>query len=245
MKRTLLKTLLANEAISEEARVELKKLLVNKSTVLPGWSTAFLKRLGNIETVIDVGVLNGTPSLYKAYPDAKLYLFEALPMYEQACAQIIKDHPGGGAHHMIALGESQGTTTFRYYEDDPRKSSAVTSVVDKSLVATEIEVPLKRLDSILNKSLLVGDTLLKVDTEGYECHVIRGAAGILPHIKYCITESSIRKRHEDSYRFADLIALMKENGFDLYDVLTVTRAGPGIPKASIMDALFINSRYAE
>src|SRR5690606_5688880 len=82
---------------------------------------------------------------------------------------------------------------------------------------------------------LPGNWLLKVDVEGLEHRVVRGAEGILPRVKYCITETSIRKRHEDSYRFADLIALMRSYGFDLYDVLTVTRRRVDAPRASIMD----------
>lgn len=240
-KRSLLKNLVANESLPDDERKEITRLLRNKRTVLPGWSPTFLRKLGAIKTVIDVGVLDGTPSLYQAFPDAKLHLFEALPMYEQTCAGIVRNHPGGGSYHMVALGDAPGTANFRYYAEDPRKSSAVVSALE-SLAVTEIEVPVKRLDQLLNASDLTADTLLKIDTEGYECHVLRGATGLLPSVKYCITETSIRKRHEGSYRFADLIALMKENGFDLYDVLTVTRAKPVEPKASIMDALFINSR---
>lgn len=192
-----------------------------------------------------MGVLEGTPSLYQAFPEAKLYLVEALPSYTRTCENLVRMHPGGGEVFMCAAGDDDGKLTIRYYKELPARSSALTTVGDNKMEATEVEVPLKRMDTMFAGKELAGDILLKIDVEGMEYKVIEGAPELLKKVKYCITETSIKNRHNDSYRFADFIALMKKNGFDLYDVLTVTRAKAMQPRASIMDAVFINSGMRE
>lgn len=239
--RRRIKGLLEGSKLPETVVREFKLILTNKKEILPGWTPSFLRKLGDIRTVIDVGVLEGTPPLYEAFPEAELLLVEALPMYEKACRNIVKAHPGGGEVFMVAAGDADAAINIRYYPDLPAQSSILQTVVNKDIEPREVEVPLRKLDTLFAGRDFSGDALLKIDTEGFEYNVIKGATETLKRVKYCITETSIRRRHENSYRFADLVALMKDNGFDLYDVLTVTRTKAMTPRASIMDAVFINS----
>lgn len=210
---------------------------------LPGWSPAYLARLGPVGTVIDVGVLEGTPALYKAFPDAYLVLVEALPKYETRCRELIADRTGEVA--MVAASDEDGETTIRYYPDYPAVSSLVETAqpVDRKL--EELTVPMRRLDGLFaDRKDLPGPILLKVDTEGLEDRVVRGATKLLSRVSYCITETSVKERHKNSYRFADLIALMREQNFELFDIMTATRAQRGDPGASIVDAVFVNTALA-
>src|SRR5690606_11741826 len=142
------------------------------------------------------------------------YLVEALPAYDSVCQEIVKKHPGGGKAFMCAAGEKDGHITIRYYKDLPARSSVLMTAVDNNMEATEVDVPLKRLDTIFEQKRLLKDVLLKIDVEGLEYRVIQGATELLKQVKFCIAETSIKNRHKDSYRFADFVALMKENGFD-------------------------------
>jgi FkbM family methyltransferase len=240
--RKALTTYLKSPALSEPLKRQIRRILENNKVVLPGWSPTFLSRLGKIDVIVDVGVLNGTPGLYKAFPDAHLILVEALPCYEKKCRQLIANRSGGGEAYMYAVGSEEGTAHIRHYHDLPARSSLLENSSDNSLQYTEIEVPLRRLDRLLSKDQLKGKVVLKIDVEGMELDVLRGATGILPEIKYIIAEARIKQRHQNSYRFADLVGFLAEHGFNLYDALRITRARAMHPEASIIDAIFINLR---
>lgn len=235
--RRRLASYLDSETLSESVKKEIRRLLKNNKVVLPGWSPTFLTRLGDIRTVIDVGVLDGTPELYQAFPEAYLVLVEALPSYENKCNALLEGR--SGEVHMCAAGSEDGTTTIRHYQDRPRVSSMLEASSSKGLAYTELTVPLRRLDSMLKNTELSADVLLKIDVEGMELEVLKGAKETLKRVKYIIAETSIRKRHEGSYRFADLIAFLAAEDFQLFDALRVTRPRAMHPKASIMDAIFV------
>ena len=239
MKRRRLAEYLASATLPDEIRAEIRGILRDNKTILPGWSPTFLRSLGEVKTIIDVGVLNGTPALYKAFPQAWLILVEALPMYEDRCRQILADRQGGEIH-LCAVGASDGTALIRHYPEFPATSSLLMTSEPNGLRVEEIEVPLRCLDNLLAGSNLAQDILLKSDVEGMELEVLRGAMKMLPDIKFIISETSIRQRHRSSYRFADLVCFLAEQGFDLYDVLRVTRTKALQPEASIMDAVFVN-----
>lgn len=240
LKRKRLSRYLASDGVSDELKEEIRSVLHDNKVLLPGWSPTFLAALGNVGTVIDVGVLDGTPNLYKAFPDARLVLVEALPMYEATCRRLMQGRTGD--IHMCAVGSEEGTARIRHYPTLPARSSLLQTAGGNDLEVVEIEVPLRRLDQLIDRGGLVGDVLLKIDVEGMELEVLKGAVGILDRIRFIIAETSVRERHQGSYRFADLVGFLHDHGFHLHDALRLTRTKALVPGASIMDAVFLNER---
>ncbi|KQY12332.1 FkbM family methyltransferase [Rhizobium sp. Root482] len=223
----------------KDAVFRIGQVLKDRKHILPGWSPAYLANLGNIKTVVDVGVLRGTPSLYKAYPNAYLVLIEALPNYRADCEAIIKDRPG--ELHNVAVGSYDGEIEINFLEEAPARSSVLTHIIGGTDTRTKMAVPMRKIDTLLAGRELEGDILLKIDTEGYEMEVLKGAPEFLRKVKFVIAETSVRRRHENSYLFAELVTFMQSKGFDVFDVITATRPGPDIPGASIIDVVFLNS----
>lgn len=227
----------AAAAAAELSKV-VRAVLDDRKHIVPGWSPSYLANLGAIRTVVDVGVLNGTPALYKAFPEAYLVLVEALPDYREKCDEIVASR--AGEVHNVAAGAEDGTITIHQLADAPARSSVLRHVVGGSERQKIVEVPMRRLDTLFAGKNFAGDILLKIDTEGYELNVVRGAREFLRRVKYVIAETSVRRRHENSYRFADLVGEMKSCGFNVFDAITVTREAPNVPGASIIDVVFIN-----
>jgi len=94
------------------------------------------------------------------------------------------------------------------------------------------------LDAILRENQdIKTPILLKVDTEGHELEVLKGAKQLLALTDTVILEASIRKRFMDSYAFEDLILFMKKNGFVVFDFLNICYAR-GKPGANMTDIAF-------
>lgn len=208
--------------------------------VLPGWSPDYLRKLGDIKTIVDIGVLNGTPALYEAFPDAYLVLVEALPNYWDKCDEILRARRGEA--YRCAAGAEDNEIEINFLKDAPARSSILEHVVGGSDNKEKIKTKIRKIDTMFRDKVFEKDILLKIDTEGYEYEIINGGAQFLEKVKFVIAETSVRLRHENSYQFSDLVTLMKKNGFDVYDVLTATRNKARDPGVSIMDLVFRNSK---
>jgi hypothetical protein len=65
---------------------------------------------------------------------------------------------------------------------------------------------------------------LKIDTEGAELEVIRGAAATLERTLFVIAEVNVlHDRFEGSYSFAQFITAMDQAGFEVCDLLAIGR----------------------
>lgn len=230
------------KALSPERQAKREK--ARRKVTLPGWSPSYMRRLGDIKTVVDIGVLNGTPSLYEAFPDAYLVLVEALPQYRDRAHEIIASRKNGGEVHSCAAGAEDSELEINFLDEHPARSSLLTHLKGRPKSSTKIKIPQYRLDSLFTDKSFDGDILLKIDTEGYEYNIILGAPEFLKNVKYVIAETSVALRHKASYRFTDLANLMRSNGFEVFDFMTVTRGGHESPGASIADTIFINSALA-
>ena len=86
---------------------------------------------------------------------------------------------------------------------------------EKLLVTVEADT----LNSILSDVEIKPGSLLKIDTEGIEMEVLKGAENTLNKFSSVITEASVLKRFEDSCEFPDLINYMGGRGFKMRNVL--------------------------
>ena len=94
-----------------------------------------------------------------------------------------------------------------------------TSLVPFHVTETR-SVPIEMLDDVIGGLDLPQPYLLKVDTEGWELEVLKGAAETLKHTSVLITETSVAPRFVDGYRCIDLLNVVSDLGFDLETILT-------------------------
>ena len=184
------------------------------------WRPAVLKGAGfNPRTVVDVGVADGSPRLYEAFPDAYHVLIEPLKEHEPYLQSYLKTYRG--EYFLTAVGATDGTAVIDVVPADPGKSSFLqrTELTATGNPVVKREVPLAKLDSLMRRHNLQAPFGLKIDTEGFEYQVIEGASDFLRKTEFVIAEVSIARRFHGSYRFSDFTELMDENGFFLWDIL--------------------------
>lgn len=199
-------------------------------TVPDKLNASYLRRYGfAARTIIDVGVLSGTPWLYEVFPDARFILVDPL---EESRASVT-DLWGGldFVFHQTALGARKGSIELEIEPSRPSRSTPGHRFAHGTLLERR-KVDVVRLDTLTDG--IAGPFGLKIDTEGHELEVIKGATRTLERCEFVIAEVSVKKRFEGGYRFSDFIAAMAERGFEVHSFLSgLTRA----PRMS--DVLFI------
>jgi FkbM family methyltransferase len=205
------------------------------------WGPENLRKPGlDPATVIDVGVAQGTESLYQAFPGAHNVLIEPLHEFEQHLKRLVAKH--GGEYHLTAAGAEEGKVSFNVDRQRPGLSSIL--LIAQAQVDPEQpgrEIPVTTLDALWKRQGWRGPFGLKIDTEGFEDQVILGATELLRETQFVIAEVSVGKRFEGSYSFADFVSLMSARGFRLCDILH-TRKSWREKEITYVDAMFRTER---
>ncbi|MBO9448436.1 FkbM family methyltransferase [Ruegeria sp. R14_0] len=199
---------------------------------------AYIRSLGfQVQTVIDVGVAGGTAHLYEAFPDAKFVLIEPIAEYETKLRRNWSDKIDFD-FHACGVGAESGQTTLRIPTVGTRSMGTRATMLEFEDSATaqmskieERQVPVKTLDKVA--SSYDGPFGLKIDTEGFEIEVIRGASELLKNCAFVLAEVSTRRRYQGGYKFSDFVSIMADHGFELHEFIR-----PPSPQATDCDAIF-------
>jgi len=204
---------------------------------LDGWHVGYIQRLGfTPKTVVDVGVAGGTEELYRSFPDAFHVLVEALPEFEPDLRDILNRF--AGEYHLTALGDTQGKAVLQVNPKSPERSSLMERAAAEKpqVLLSSRTVPLTTLDRLLKERRWIPPFGLKMDAEGMELAIIRGAREFLRQTQFVIAELPVADRFTNGYTFADFIRLMDVHGFRICDVLEVGR-NP-VFETSFIDVVF-------
>lgn len=200
-----------------------------------------------IKSVLDVGANKGQfAKLARAvFPSATIYSFEPLP----DCYEALKEALVGDAYfhcYNKAVGSRESTLEFLRSVHSP--SSSFLQMEDlhknafpeshKGQVKQPIQVPVTTLDIFNRQEKLEKNILLKIDVQGFEAEVIKGADVMLAHVKVIILEMSLQKLYKDQPLFHDVYMMMYEKGFRYHGNLS-QMLHADTDEAVQLDAIFI------
>lgn len=174
-----------------------------------------LKFKFNPKTVIDVGVATGTFELYKAYPESKHLLVEPLSEFEGSLIEITKKYRA--IYVLGAAGEKNGFININVHKD-LLGSSIYKEAEGRYVDGYTKKVRLLKIDDICKEKKLNGPYLLKIDTQGSEILVLKGARRVLRDTDAVILEAHFYQFFKKGPQFYDIISFMKRSDFVVYDI---------------------------
>ena len=196
-------------------------------------------------TVVDVGVNQGTPWLYQAFPEAKLVLIDANPGSTGSLRELQEQFGADVYNHAVGEHEAQAILMTDLVQPGSSSLLAVSEAVRTEWAKAGVDrtyahvpVRVRTLDATLADKPYAAPFLIKIDTEGYEREVVLGARECLKRTDVVVAEVSVVKRFDASYEFAEFISLMNERDFALFDILEGKALGKGGP-LSYIDAAFV------
>ncbi len=172
-------------------------------------------------TVLDVGAAHGGYSLAAvlAFPGVRVFSFEPLPDVFRTLAATAAARSGITAF-PFALGEVEGRETI--HRSGSTGSSSILEMREEheahfpsTGAIGEEEIEVQTLDGLVAAGdvELTPPVLMKIDVQGFEDRVLRGAEQTLPKIDALIVELSLKRLYEGQRLLPELRPFIEERGF--------------------------------
>ncbi len=191
-----------------------KKTKLNKKAYV--WSTVSI--LPQVRTIIDIGVgPKGTYGLYEHFPQAHYIFIDPL----EECRKAVEKYLDNGRNIFIntAVGAHNTSILINIARRPARSSVYKRQHSYLSEGVNTREVPMHRLDDICTSLTLEDPCGLKIDTEGYELEVLKGARETLEHMLFVIVEFHLKDAQKNGYTLQDIINYMNNDGFAAHFML--------------------------
>jgi FkbM family methyltransferase len=186
-------------------------------------------------TVIDIGANRGQFAIFARdrWPNAKLICFEPLPGARGTLLRVANDL-GDAEVLPYALGAEADRRRMRVSESDDSSSLlAATSrqleAFPESVEVDGFDVDVCRLDDVVSTGDVRAPALLKIDVQGAELDVLRGASGLLDQVHQMLVECSLLELYVGQALLDDVVVFAREGGFRVISVSAPIRAPGGPP----------------
>lgn len=165
------------------------------------------------QTVIDVGAQVGTAPLYEVFPEAHHILLEPMEEHEPILRQICQSLKS--AEYKIAAVSHRGGTVALQFSDNKQYAE----IVEGKEVGKNVRmVDVISLNELCTGSRYAGPFLIKIDVDGKEIDVLRGATVLADPGNIFVIEATLI---DTDPRFIKIIDFFRPYGFVLHDIVDV------------------------
>lgn len=204
------------------------------------WSLQNLKKKGfNPTSVADIGAFEGnwTLDFLEVFPSCKIIMIEPQSSKEEILEQLCNKFPNV-IYQKALLSSGNKKVIFHENETASHIVNAAVNNDDESFIIT------KTFDEILENLQFTLPQFLKLDVQGHELEVLKGAPKALAAAKVCMLEISLLMLDEGAPLALDVIKFMDEADFQLYDITQFMRR-PYDKALYQIDVLFVkkNSQW--
>lgn len=200
----------------------------------------------NLRVAFDVGANVGQTlhGLLKYLPRADIFCFEPV---SAAYSKLAANNSKFGNVRFVqkALGSLSGTGQIRLHRDS-ELNTLVTDGPRQDDLTGEVEtISIDTLDSFCRSEGIASIDILKMDVQGWEMEVLKGAQGMLARrgIRFIYAEVGFRRADSDMQHFAELNDHMEQNGYWLCGLYDAFRWGANKEIVGFANALYIQPGF--
>ncbi|MCC6526554.1 MAG: FkbM family methyltransferase [Polyangiaceae bacterium] len=186
--------------------------------------------------IFDVGAASGEWARMAAavWPQASIIGFEpnvsCVPDLERTRTRLQNFR-----YYRCFLGASRSTVGYA-------DRGTQTSLFDPGAQGATETAPMLVLDEMVRDGVIPSADLIKLDVQGYELEVLRGAIGVLARCTAVILEVSFYPLGPGAPLVEDVLEFMRQQGFVWYDVVGIYRR-PSDDALGQMDLLFLRAGH--
>ncbi|WP_404786655.1 FkbM family methyltransferase [Altericista sp. CCNU0014] len=184
-----------------------------------------LERLTNIgfkpTLIFDVGAYQGDFAnlCIKNFPNSKIACFEVLEHRVEQLKQIASQNPSLQVFTTLLGAEVQEKVQFNEAET---ASSVLIEQIQQDFPVNSY--PMTTVDTIADKYFNgKSPDFLKLDVQGYELEVLKGAEKSLQGIQVVLAEVNLLDIHQNVPLLAEVISWLNERDWVAYDICGITR----------------------
>lgn len=209
----------------------LKKEEVAKVTVNPNGKDYLLYNFYNTlktigfspKHIVDVGANHGTwtREALRYFPDANYTLLEPQNWLKKSFQDIL-DTNSKVQFYPVGAGEKEGSFHFTIVDRDDSCSFRYSQEEAKSAGFEQIEIPVVTLNGLLSNSALPVPDIIKIDAEGLDIEVLKGATNFFGKTEIFMVEAGVVNKSFDN-SFLKTLNFMDEKGYRLFDITDINR----------------------
>jgi FkbM family methyltransferase len=186
------------------------------------WTLQNLGRIGKpLEQIVDVGAYEGewTDEVLAVFPQARSLMVEGQPAKEPILRSTTAKH-GDQVKIAIGLVGSEPKDQVEFYEMETGSSVLYEQCnADRKKVTRSMTT----VDLLVEKNGIQRIDLLKIDVQGYELEVLRGATKSLAKTDLVLLEVSLLPIIKGAPLMPETVSFMSERGFTPYEICSLMR----------------------
>ena len=181
---------------------------------------------GKVNVIFDVGANRGNTTLKysQIFPNAEIHSFEPFPKSYEVFINLHKDNLNVNIN-KYALSSNIGTSILNVNESVDTNSFLESKKIgansDKSCVSVgQISIKTNTIDNYCLKNNIMEIDILKIDVQGSEIEVLKGALNMLKNgrIKLIYLETYFKQQYVNQPLFHDLSKFLYNHNFSFQDI---------------------------
>jgi FkbM family methyltransferase len=169
-------------------------------------------------TICDIGASDGRWSrkCLEVFPQARYFCVDPLDENRLYLAQLSAECPNVSYWHGC-LGPKTGKAVLNVDGD----GSSILPGHWGNPYGIQREIMIEALDNLIMRGVCLQPDLIKLDVQGYELEVLKGATSTVSKTQAIIVETSFFSFQSGMPVFHEVVEQFAENGFVVYDMLSL------------------------
>jgi FkbM family methyltransferase len=176
----------------------------------------------NPKHIVDIGANKGnwTRTALRFFPDATFTMFEPQKNLAPFCQDLLNNSKV--QLHHLGVGPVNGLMKLTDHERDDSFSFALSEEEAAQQGRKQLEAPVVKLDDFLVLQGLTPPDMLKIDAEGWDLQVLKGAEVAVSKAEVVLLEAAVMNKRFPN-KIASVISEMESRGHVVFDITDLNR----------------------